>query len=567
MISESEQSAIIRSLENILADDKFSGSPQMSAFLRYVVTETLQGNAERIKAYTVAVDALGKSESFDPQNDPSVRVLAKRLRTCLDHYYERTSNHERIIEIRAGSYKPIFSDPGVAYDKLAGVTRYSNELPESRHTRALGIQTHKAPSNQASFKPVIAVSDKKQSALEVAALGNTATAPATQESNIAESSHRLQQQEDACLSPTSVKDQKKTQAPKANKISMLVNLIETAQANKMLSGAALLLTLATVTWGFNDLTRVSAITEAASVNNQDKYALQLASANGDKSLRQRPAVPSVIVRTNSREDKISQSLLSSISHVLSKFDHLQVLKSTHEYELTEKWPEDYEIVVDTLVMNDSKKITVNLINAASGRITYSDELVLNGGVATSFSKNNITAVELFVARIAQKNGPLLSDYKNQEEYSETMACVFSITATDYESQTGDDCLNKVIAPGQSEVIQHTLRTELSLIKLAKISGSKRKTALKKALAEAQKSIELAPHSADAHALMMRVLRLSGDYSTAFKHGTYAMDINKLDSSNMLAFAVLLDDMKKPSEADEMRKQASVLSTTLYGISL
>ena len=141
MISESEQSAIIRSLENILADDKFSGSPQMSAFLRYVVTETLQGNAERIKAYTVAVDALGKSESFDPQNDPSVRVLAKRLRTCLDHYYERTSNHERIIEIRAGSYKPIFSDPGVAYDKLAGVTRYSNELPESRHTRALGIQT------------------------------------------------------------------------------------------------------------------------------------------------------------------------------------------------------------------------------------------------------------------------------------------------------------------------------------------------------------------------------------------------------------------------------------------
>lgn len=95
-------------LDSVLKDYKFATAPQMSAFLRFVVTQTLDGNAERIKAYTVAVDALGKPDTFDPQSDPSVRVLAKRLRDTLTAYYERTTDHTIFLRLYTGSYIPQF---------------------------------------------------------------------------------------------------------------------------------------------------------------------------------------------------------------------------------------------------------------------------------------------------------------------------------------------------------------------------------------------------------------------------------------------------------------------------
>ena len=95
-------------LNGILTTDKFSASPQMSAFLKYVVEQTLMGNTRRIKAFTVGIEALGKSSSFDPQTDPSVRVLAKRLRSSLDAYYEQNPDTQVFIEMKPGSYIPKF---------------------------------------------------------------------------------------------------------------------------------------------------------------------------------------------------------------------------------------------------------------------------------------------------------------------------------------------------------------------------------------------------------------------------------------------------------------------------
>jgi hypothetical protein len=80
----------------------------MSAFLRYIVNQTLLGNANRIKAFSVGVDALGKPENFDAQSDPSVRVLALRVRKTLGTMYENPSECKAIIEMRVGTYVPAF---------------------------------------------------------------------------------------------------------------------------------------------------------------------------------------------------------------------------------------------------------------------------------------------------------------------------------------------------------------------------------------------------------------------------------------------------------------------------
>ncbi len=105
---ESDQIVIKAELERVLSLKRFSGAPQMSAFLRYIVTETLDGHADRIKAFSVGVDALGKPDTFDAQSDPSVRVLALRLRKTLSEVYENSNDTSTIIEMRVGTYIPYF---------------------------------------------------------------------------------------------------------------------------------------------------------------------------------------------------------------------------------------------------------------------------------------------------------------------------------------------------------------------------------------------------------------------------------------------------------------------------
>ena len=73
-------------LEAVLASKTFRGSAKLGAFLRFIVEATLRGEQDRIKGYTIGVEALGRPEEFDPQTDPIVRVEATRLRRTLERY-------------------------------------------------------------------------------------------------------------------------------------------------------------------------------------------------------------------------------------------------------------------------------------------------------------------------------------------------------------------------------------------------------------------------------------------------------------------------------------------------
>jgi tetratricopeptide (TPR) repeat protein len=94
----------------ILKWPDFVSSPQLGAFLRYVVECKLAGKVEQIKAYTIATEALGRPPDFDPQNDPIVRVQARRLRQTLLLYYANPAADDSIrVNLSAGSYVPDIS--------------------------------------------------------------------------------------------------------------------------------------------------------------------------------------------------------------------------------------------------------------------------------------------------------------------------------------------------------------------------------------------------------------------------------------------------------------------------
>lgn len=94
-------------LDRILEFDGIRNSAMLASFLRYVVEETLAGRAERLKAYTIAVEALNRAEDFDPNESALVRVNARRLRDVLSRYYSIPQNDRGFrIELPPGGYVP-----------------------------------------------------------------------------------------------------------------------------------------------------------------------------------------------------------------------------------------------------------------------------------------------------------------------------------------------------------------------------------------------------------------------------------------------------------------------------
>ncbi|MBW2657312.1 MAG: hypothetical protein JRC59_06370, partial [Deltaproteobacteria bacterium] len=102
--------AIRAQLERILDSAEFRASDKQRKFLSFVVDETLEDHASQIKGYTIAVTVYGRTEKFDPQVDPIVRVEAGRLRRALEHYYLTAGKNDPVrLKIPKGSYVPTFN--------------------------------------------------------------------------------------------------------------------------------------------------------------------------------------------------------------------------------------------------------------------------------------------------------------------------------------------------------------------------------------------------------------------------------------------------------------------------
>jgi tetratricopeptide (TPR) repeat protein len=107
--SDPSAQEIRAALDRVVASDVMRVSPQLTAFLRFVVEATLDGNSDRIKGYVIAVEVLKRDAQFNPQIDPIVRVEATRLRRTLERYYAGAGADDPIvIGLPRGAYVPTF---------------------------------------------------------------------------------------------------------------------------------------------------------------------------------------------------------------------------------------------------------------------------------------------------------------------------------------------------------------------------------------------------------------------------------------------------------------------------
>ncbi len=96
-------------IDAILTSGILSRAPNLAHLLSYICAKYFDGEAEQIKEYSIAVEALGRSPEFDQKKDSIVRVEAHRLRKRLREYYEgQGAGHAIQVVIPPGQYAPKF---------------------------------------------------------------------------------------------------------------------------------------------------------------------------------------------------------------------------------------------------------------------------------------------------------------------------------------------------------------------------------------------------------------------------------------------------------------------------
>jgi hypothetical protein len=95
-------------LRKILANELFAWSSGHSRFLRFTVEETLAGRGPDLKQYVIGLKVFDRTDSFDPQSDPIVRIGAVRVRAKLKAYYETEGREDSIVIEFPRGYMPVF---------------------------------------------------------------------------------------------------------------------------------------------------------------------------------------------------------------------------------------------------------------------------------------------------------------------------------------------------------------------------------------------------------------------------------------------------------------------------
>ncbi|SIQ17836.1 hypothetical protein SAMN05880582_1011014 [Rhizobium sp. RU20A] len=101
---------IRKSLDRVLSSSVFSRSERLRDFLSYVVTREMAGEGPQLKGYAIAIDVFGRSDDFNADTDPLVRVHAGKLRKLLDRYYDEEAGDETWrISLPRGAYVPCYT--------------------------------------------------------------------------------------------------------------------------------------------------------------------------------------------------------------------------------------------------------------------------------------------------------------------------------------------------------------------------------------------------------------------------------------------------------------------------
>jgi len=108
LVIGAQTEVVLLELSRIERHPLFVTSPGLQRFLRYIVEETIAGREDDLKETYLGVILYGKQPTYDPREQPVVRVAASRLRGRIAEYYALEKPHGIRIDLPRGSYIPEF---------------------------------------------------------------------------------------------------------------------------------------------------------------------------------------------------------------------------------------------------------------------------------------------------------------------------------------------------------------------------------------------------------------------------------------------------------------------------
>jgi hypothetical protein len=114
------EEAVREELSRVLASHEFRSSKRSQEFLKYVVDNTLSGHSDILKERVIGIEVFGRSPSYDPSDDATVRVKAGEVRKRLGLYYAGQGAPDPVrIELPGGTYVPEFHWAHLAPEPVA----------------------------------------------------------------------------------------------------------------------------------------------------------------------------------------------------------------------------------------------------------------------------------------------------------------------------------------------------------------------------------------------------------------------------------------------------------------
>ena len=98
----------------------FETSEVHRRLLQYLAEKSISGEADRLKEYTIGLEAFGKPPTYDPKHDSIVRLQAGRLRQKLEAYYQAEAAGDAVrVSMPKGAFKLNF-EPVAALEHAHG---------------------------------------------------------------------------------------------------------------------------------------------------------------------------------------------------------------------------------------------------------------------------------------------------------------------------------------------------------------------------------------------------------------------------------------------------------------
>ena len=484
---------VMRALNAVLNSKQFVDSTQLSDFLRYIVTKTLDDQQEEIKAYTIAVDALGRSEDFDPQTNAAVRVAAGRLRQALALYNaeEAPADTNLKIVLEPGSYIPSF----VVVEKELG--------SDSVDAAVVGTD---GPDIEEESLPAHVPADV--SALENSDLFAAPASPPSGKSDVVSGTFSF-----------------------SKKFALLSGMITLGAI------AAFIATYLYFTGSFSSAP-VTRLPDTVASPGQPLKAVDI---------NRRPTIRVVFITPDEPYPdwfKIGE-VIDSIGVTIARFDDYKLLglkRMAKPPQQTEQGS-DYNIRVTAYKRDDAVRIFARLTSVQDNRIVWSNQWPF-----TRPDKLNERIIPELVgnafSNLGSPYGVIYSDLVRTGPQRERLDCVVAAykyfdSESDEQHLKARDCAEELVEKGSSLPSVYAALTFLYLDEFREGRNRRARDPLEAAQKMATRAVAMGPASARAHQALFAVHKVRGFRHRARLNAEKALELNPYDTDIMADYAAWL----------------------------